>query len=203
MSTRTTILWMSILLLGCGCDRVIAKVQGVDLGIPDRAWAKDRPDLTVGWCGEASIQMALGYYGREVSQLEINQAGKPANADLYAQDIDPALKALGAKYTAYENKGGDVHGFIRWIRAELDQGRPVFCGLKIYPDQHPNWSLDHFVLVVGHKPGALLVNTQLDASGQIWIQESQLTSFEVGYSFENVHHLYLGRSIIGARTAPK
>jgi hypothetical protein len=197
MRTTTHFLLMSLLLLGSGCDRVIAKVQGVNLGIPDRAWAKDRPDLTVGWCGEASIQMALGFYGREVSQLDINKAGKPAHADLYAQDIDPALEALGVPYTAYANKGGDVHGFVRWIRNELDQGRPVFCGLKIYPDQHPNWTLDHFVLVVGHKPGALLVNTQLDASGQIWIQDSQLTSFDDGYSFENVHHLYFGRSIHG------
>lgn len=196
MSTRPLILLLSACLLWTGCDRVAGAAEVVDLGIPDRAWAKDRPD-GVGWCGEASIQMAMAHYGREISQREINQAGKPAHADLHAQDIDPALQTLGVKYTAFETRGGDVQSFIAWIRAELDKGRPVFCGLKIYPDQHPHWSLDHFVLVVGHKPGALLVNTQLDASGQIWIHESQLTSFEIGYSFENVHRLYFGRSIAG------
>ena len=191
------LLLIALLCLTSTCDQAVVHAETVNLGIPDRAWATDRPDLKVGWCGEASIQMALAYYGKEVSQLEINQAGEPAHADLYAQDIDPALRALGVKYEAFESNDGDVHGFIAWIRAELDKGRPVFCGLKIYPDQHPNWALDHFVLIVGHKPGALLVNTQLDADGPLWILESQLMSFEVGYSFENVHRLYLGRSIIG------
>lgn len=197
MMTRKYLLLIALLLLTVTCDGAVRQAKTVDLGIPDRAWAPDRPDLKVGWCGEASIQMALSYFGKEISQHDINKAGSPAHADLYAHDIDPALQTLGVKYRAFDTGGADVSGFIAWIRAELDMGRPVFCGLKIYPDQHPNWSLDHFVLVVGYKPGALLVNTQLDASGQLWISESQLKSFEGGYSFENVHRLYLGRSIIG------
>jgi len=169
----------------------------VDLGIKDSAWDPTRPDLGVGWCGETSIQQAMAYHGKEVSQHEINKAGNPKHADLYAQDIDTALGNLGVSYLAFDSASGTVEDFLDWVREQLDLGRPVFCGLKIYPDQHPDWALDHFVLAVGYKSGTLLLNTQTDCSGQVWVSDEQLTSYDAGYSFENKHHLYFGRSITG------
>ncbi len=35
----------------------------------------------------------------------------------------------------------------------------MLAGVKVLPTQHPEWGLDHFVLVVGHGDQGLLVNT--------------------------------------------
>ena len=182
----------------CGTQKVFEVGTGVvNLGIKDSAWDPNRPDLSVGWCGETSIQQAMAYYGVEVSQSEVNNAGNPEHADLYAQDIDTALDNLDVEYVVFDSTSGKVDDFLDWIREQLDLSRPVFCGLKIYPDQHPNWALDHFVLAVGYQSGSLLLNTQTDCDGQVWLSTTQLTSDNEGYSFENKHHLYFGRSIVG------
>jgi hypothetical protein len=75
---------------------------GVNLHIPDVAWDPKKADLNAGWCGEASIQMALSYYGKQVAQDVIHRAGKPSNSDLQDDDLEVALQALGAVFTRYE-----------------------------------------------------------------------------------------------------
>ena len=171
--------------------------RSVDLGIPDRSWDPTRPDHSVGWCGEACIQMAMAYYGREVSQHTINEAGEPDHADLYVYDLADALNALGVSYVAWNESDPEVSNFIAWIEDQVGRGRPVLCGIKIYPDENPGWYLDHFVLVVGFNSEGLLVNTQLDLHGQQTISRSQLSSMNNGYSFESSHRHYFGISITG------
>jgi hypothetical protein len=168
--------------------------EEVNLGIPDRWWDPGHED--VGWCGETCIQMALGYYGREISQEEINKAaGSPS--DITEDNMDTALTNLGVPYLPWDINNHDVDQFIEWIKDELRRGRPVICGTKIYPDEHPDWYVDHFVLAVGFDSTGLLLNTQNDCDGQITVSYSQLTSRRPGYSFENDQHLYFGRSILG------
>ncbi|BCS98684.1 hypothetical protein DSLASN_43160 [Desulfoluna limicola] len=171
----------------------------VNLGIPDRAWDSTRPDPSVGWCAEACIQMAMAYYGREVQQHVINRVGDPDHADLYAYEIDDVLDALGVTYRKGNESDQDASEFMAWVRGEIEQGHPVMCGIKIYPDEHPEWFLDHFVLFVGFGRGRFLVNTQLDFDGQQWLSTQQLSSMDTGYSLENSHKRYFGRSITGVR----
>jgi ABC-type bacteriocin/lantibiotic exporter with double-glycine peptidase domain len=199
-SSFAVLLSLTIMVTLSGCtnspDR-IDPVAGVGkLTIPDRNWDPQRPDPSVGWCGEACIQMALSYYGREISQREINQAGQPKHPDLYAGDMDRALRALGVTFTSYDQRG-NVSTFIAWIQQQFRAGFPVICGCKVYPDEHPDWSLDHFVLVVGFNAEGLWLNTQLDMSGQVLVSYAQLSSRRNGYSFENRDHRYFGRAITG------
>jgi hypothetical protein len=177
-------------------------VDEVKLPIPDRAWDPQRADPSVGWCGEACIQMAMGYYGKEVSQHLINESGHPRHPDLYAGDIDKALGVLGVLGVSFSDfeSTGDAAAFIDWIQRQLRLSHPVICGCKIYPDENPHWSLDHFVLVVGFDPQGLWLNTQVDLSGQVMVSYAQLQSRRKGYSFANRQHYYFGWAI--TRVAP-
>ena len=105
----------------------------------------------------------------EVSQAAVNRAGQPDHPDLYVYDIDDALDNLGVCYEASDESVTGVFDFVAWVKDQLAAGYPVLCGVKIYPDEHPDWSLDHFVLAVGYDEEGLVLNTQLDLDGQVVI----------------------------------
>jgi hypothetical protein len=126
------------------------------LPIADRAQAKESPPA--GWCGETAIQEGLLHLGVWAPQRVIHRAGKPSHPDLYATDIPVALTTLGVRQSFYGGPRG-YEPFARWARTALEAGDPVLAGVKILPTAHPDWGLDHFVLVVGHGKRGLLVNT--------------------------------------------
>ncbi len=169
----------------------------VNLNIADRDWDPKRPDKSVGWCAETSIQMALAYYGIDISQKSINRAGSPSHSDLYMDEIDVALDELSVKYISWKGKDKELDDFLIWIRSMLDSHYPVLCGVKIYPDEKPKWFLDHFVLIVGYNKKGLLVNTNM--KGQKLISYKQLTSFNHGFSFKNRKNRYFARAITGLK----
>lgn len=197
ISTRYTLMLAIIalavptLLGGCA-----AKAKpSCHLDIPDRKSAPDRPDSSVGWCGEACIQMAALYYGKHISQHEINRAGAPKHPDLYSNDIPKALGNLSMRYRAWDEANQDIDSYIQWIKKQISLGRPVLCGMKIYPDKHPNWSLDHFVLATGYDRDSVLINTNI--FGRVHFPLDQLKSMDSGYTFENKYKKYFAYSIIG------
>jgi hypothetical protein len=114
------------------------------------------------------------------SQRLINRAGKPVHPDLYSSDIPVALAGLHVRFTFYPARRGGFDAFARWAREALGAGDPVLAGVKILPTKHPEWGLDHFVLVVGHGPKGLLVNTTWGY--RAWVGD---TATE-GLSFRNV-----------------
>ncbi len=172
--------------------------RNVHLDIPDRDEDENAPEE--GWCGETSIQMALGYYGKQVSQQAINLAGKPKQPDLWEDDINVALDALGVKYAAWDENDWDVDGFLTWITTQLEAGYPVLLGVKIYPDENPDWEVDHFVLVVGCDKDSLIINTNNAGEGQVHATYDELTNnFVDSYSIINRQKYLFGRSIQGLR----
>ena len=180
------------------CDLDISK-GGVNLHIPDVAWDPKKADLNAGWCGEASIQMAFSYYGKQVAQDVIHRAGKPSNSDLQDDDLEVALQALGAVFNRYEGESKDSKEFVGWIEEQLRSKYPVICGCKIYPTEKPDWDVDHFVLVTGYNSKGLLMNTQLDCNGQVLVKYSELKSTKEGYSFINPRNVYWGVAVTGVR----
>jgi len=180
------------------CDLDISR-GGVNLYIPDVAWDPKKADLEAGWCGEASIQMALSYYGKKVDQDVIHRAGKPTHSDLQDDDLEVALQALGAVFTRYEGEAKDSKEFVGWIQEKLRSNYPVICGCKIYPTDQPNWDVDHFVLVSGYNSKGLLMNTQLDCDGQVLVKYKELSSTKEGYSFINPRKIYWGVAVTGVR----
>ena len=176
----------------------------VRLNIPDRAWDPHRPDLEIGWCGEACIQMAMAYYGKEVEQAAINRAAGAGAAvpEIITDNMDIALDSLAVRYDRWDSANHDVRVFIAWIKLALREGHPVICGVKTYPEEHPNWACDHFVLAVGYDDRGLLLNTQHDFDGQMLVTYDDLTSLDKGseiYSFQSPYHRYFARAILGLR----
>jgi tetratricopeptide (TPR) repeat protein len=176
-------------------ETAVRKGDNVLLGIAPQIHALGRPPE--GWCGEVAIQEALLYYGLYYPQEQINEAGSPAQPDLHSHDILKALRMLGIEYQQWPVGPSDPGDFLRWVRRQIAAGLPVLVGVKIYPTQHPEWSLDHFVLAVGVEGESLVLNTTW---GFRYIcTERQLRSTEEGFSFANKHNSFYGISIKGPR----
>jgi len=192
-------LLVAVMILSA-CEAMAAESEDqVNLNIPDRAWDPVYANLTFGWCGETSIQMAMAYFGREVSQKDINQAAGPDIPGINESDVDTALTALGVAFTPWPDSEQDLDGFIDWIKKELCEGHPVICGTKIYPDEHPDWYVDHLVLAVGFDENGLILNTQTNCDGQQNVSYDQLKSRNEGYSFKSNQDRYFGRAITGLK----
>jgi len=171
----------------------VSPEKEVRLDIPDAGQEKRAPEE--GWCGESAIQMALGYYGEYASQKAINRAGNPSHPDLNDDDIPTAMKGLGLEFKTWDGKG--LQPFLTWIRGELAAGHPVLLGVKIYPTEHPDWDLDHFVLAAGCTKDSLTLNTTWGRQETLSI--AQLSSEKEGLSFANPHNSYFGYSITGTK----
>ena len=173
--------------------------DSVLLDIPDRRWDPEREDNGEGWCGEACLEMAMAYYGVDITQREINEAAVDRTPGLTEENIDQAINTLGVQYRIWNDEEPDLELFLEWIREGLRRGHPVLVGTKIYPDEHPRWYVDHFVLVVGFDERGLVMNTQLDLDGKIHVSYAQLASRNDGYSFANRHDTFFGREITGVK----
>jgi len=125
------------------------------LPVAPRAQARESPPE--GYCGETAIQEGLLLLGVYAAQTHVNRLGRPVHPDLYSNELPVALRALGVRFTAFP--GGGYTAFVAFAREALAQGRPVVAGVKILPTAHPEWGLDHFVLVVGEGRDGLLVDT--------------------------------------------
>lgn len=161
-----------------GADETRDPPAAVLLPIPARSQAPESPPS--GWCGETAIQEGLLHLGVWAPQRVINAAGRPSHPDLYSPEIPVALSALGVRHTFYAGARG-YEPFAKWVRAAIDEGVPVFAGVKLLPTQHPEWGLDHFVLAVGHGPKGLLVNTTWGS--QKWIDGTATTGISLEKAF--------------------
>ena len=132
-----------LLLVSCSSAKPFVASDYATIGIQSHALLPipnllQDPDSPVGgWCGEASIQMGLRYYHKDVSQKEINKAGNPSHPDLYSGDINRALKTLHMKYIEWNDNNQNLPQYVSWIKTNISKGYPVFCGMKINPTRHP------------------------------------------------------------------
>jgi hypothetical protein len=161
------------------------------LPIPARDQAAESP--SEGWCGETAIQEGLLYLGVWAPQRLIHRAGRPRHPDLYSPEIPIALAGLGVRHTFYPAKAPAFSAFAAWAKGALEEGDPVLAGVRILPTTHPEWDLDHFVLVVGHGAKGLLVNTT-------WGSRAWVADAEKGLSFKKAVY---GIRLRGLRLAGK
>lgn len=174
-------------------ETLVKKDGNVLLGIAARDHALGRPPE--GWCGEVAIQETMLYYGVYYPQDMINEAGKPVHPDLYSNEIPIALKNLSMEFQYWNNESANLGDFLDWLRKQIADGTPVLTGVKIYPTQHDEWGLDHFVLTVGVKEKSLVFNTTWGF--RYTLSERQLRSTDKGFSFANKYNSYYGISIKG------
>jgi hypothetical protein len=87
------------------------------------------------------------------------------------------------------------------VRGALAEGDPVIAGVKILPTAHPDWGLDHFVLVMGHGPKGLLVNTTWGT--REWVGDTTTPGLSLKNAFYGIrlHGLRLASSGVPARLA--
>ena len=195
------------LLLFVGCMTVQDPGDGttdrVNLNIRDRWWDPvNTPDE--GWCGEASIQMAIGYYRTEVSHVASTMRTtqlSPISPTDHGRGAEHARRILHEVGRVQSERGWY---FILWIQDGFVLGLPGSCGMKLYPDEHPQWYVDHFVLAVGFDEDGLILNTQLDCDGQSNISYEELASTRLaeqnyGYAFADKQNRYFGRIITGVQ----
>ncbi len=205
---RTLILLTTIILLGASAsplpseekriDRrgassgVASKVSGpISLEIKDVPQEPRSPKE--GWCGEAAIQMALLHYGIYISQRHINMAGSPKHPDLYSNEMPIAMKNVGLTFERWGGVG--VFPYVNWIRTHLKKGSPVLVGAKIYPTKHPEWGLDHFMLVAGCTQEGITFNTTWGK--QVTVSDTDLASRKDGFSFKSNWNGNYGYAITG------
>ncbi|MCW8347917.1 C39 family peptidase [Vibrio sp. ZSDZ65] len=171
----------------------------VRLNIPNLNWDKyTRGVRSVGWCGEASLQMIALYYGYYYSQKTINEAGSPKKLDLYSDEISIAMNKLGFKYSTYINYSTEnVNDYLVWMKESMKKGFPVFSGVKRNPSGNPNWSLDHFVVLVGFSEGYITYNSNNQRYGQVRVEASTFMGSSQPYGLENKFNHYFGFSISG------
>ena len=165
------------------------------LNIADRKHDAAAPKQ--GWCGENAVQQALLYHGAYFPQKLINQAGKPSHPDLYSGDIPVALRNLQVDFEQWPWKRCAFDKFLAWAKGGIAKGEPVLAGMKIYPTAHPEWGLDHFVLLVGFEKDALLVNTTWGKQARLTTK--QLLSTNKGLAFKNRYGCYYGIRIKGLK----
>lgn len=173
--------------------------DSVKLNIPNLNWDTFVPGVeTVGWCGEASIQMIALYYGYYHSQKTINQLGDPQHLDLYSNEIEKVMKKLGFQYSSYVNQSpGSVDHYVEWIKGKLAKKAPVFSGIKRNPSGNPNWSLDHFVVLVGYGQGYIEYNSNNQFYGQVKLDEALFKRSGVPYTLRNPTNSYFGFAVKG------
>jgi hypothetical protein len=174
--------------------------RAICLNIAPRDDAPAHP--SEGWCAEVAIQEALLSFGAYFPQKAINAAGHPEHPDLYADEIPTALKNLHVRFVAWPWDGPpqELPRFLRWTRRWIAARHPVLVGVKIYPTEHADWSLDHFSLAVGTAEKAILFNTSWGYRATC--TEQQLTSVREGFSFANDQHRYYGICIQGMERHP-
>jgi hypothetical protein len=168
------------------------------LNVPDRPQAPGSPRS--GWCGECAIQQTLLFHGAYFSQQDINRAGSPRHPDLYASEIRPAYRRLGARIESGP-RGADLPAFLAWIRRCIERGWPVFVGMKVHPTAHPEWMLDHFTVVSGARPAGLVINTTWNR--QVELSDARLASEKKGLSFQNRFRRYFGIAVRGFEGRPE
>ncbi|MCP4136348.1 MAG: hypothetical protein GY754_35585 [bacterium] len=109
-----------------------------------------------GSCGEASLWPIFKAAGKNISQAAINRAGGNTGSGLYARELFVAMKKykIPHRNISKQISGARAKSYRRYLYKGLieriKKGKPILLGVKIYPDEHPGWACDHFILLVGY-----------------------------------------------------
>jgi len=138
-----------------------------------------------GNCGEACLFTVFRMQGKTMPQKKINASGTIYNRGLHGSEIK---RVVQKKNIIHKDISLTVLNYSEYLRETIIptilSGNPVLLGVKIYPDTHPEWSADHFILLVGYDANAdeIIYNT-----GHLRrkISVNKLLNKEDGYSIVN------------------
>ncbi len=144
---------------------------------PDIYW-----EIPEGSCGEACIWSVSQFFKINISQKEINEIVNPPNRGIHSGEILKVLKKLKIPFSNISSTVSDPSLFLKEkIIKNIEAGNPVLLGVKIYPDENPQWVCDHFILIVGFNPYTkeLIFNSNEERDR---IKQSKLLNKKDGYS---------------------
>jgi hypothetical protein len=105
-------------------------------------------NITGGNCGEAVLWTICHYFGNNLSQQQINYIGGDPGRGLYGNEVINVLDSLKIPFN-FRDKADTWENTVDTLRNIIIKGNPVILGVKIYPDLHPEWYCDHFILLTG------------------------------------------------------
>ena len=158
-----------------------------DFIIPGYDPPKDYFDVPGGGCGEACLWTVIHARGRNATQAEINRAGGNPGRGLHSNELFFAMEKYGIHYSVIPGRVNDFRTFLHdEIIGTIKRGRPVLLGVKIYPDLHPRWACDHFILLIGYNrtTGELIFNSN---NRMERVPAEKFLDMENGYSIVNAH----------------
>ena len=166
--------------------KMFRPVQPGDIVIPDMQPPLEHLSIEEGSCGEACLSTVFQAHGLKLPQLLLNRAGGNPGRGLHTNELFDALNKYGIKHTARFQSG--VKDYGKYLQDNVidpvTSGNPVLLGVKIYPDKFPQWSCDHFILIVGYNPGTQeLIFNDFGARKRIAI--TKLIDTTDGYSVVN------------------
>lgn len=139
-------------------------------------------DIPEGSCGEACIWAITNSLKMKISQKKINALANSPGRGIHSGEILKVLKKLKIPFTEMSSTASDHRLFLEEkIIASIKTGNPVLLGVKIYPDENPEWACDHFILVVGFNETAQeLIYNSNDERSRITL--AKLLNRKEGYS---------------------
>jgi hypothetical protein len=149
---------------------------------PETYW-----DIPEGSCAEAVLWTVINAHGVPASQREINRAGGEPGRGLYNTEIPRVLRKYRIAFKDLTRNGADYRGFLYGeVIDSVLRGHPVLLGVKEYPDNHPEWTVDHFILVVGYdvKDDLLIYNSN---NRREELRAEELLDNDGGYSLLSRH----------------
>ncbi|OGI69514.1 hypothetical protein A3A09_00210 [Candidatus Nomurabacteria bacterium RIFCSPLOWO2_01_FULL_42_20] len=156
-----------------------------DYIIPNADPPESSLDIKEGGCGEDCLSTVFRMQEKAMSQKEINESVRNPGRGLHGNEIIKALEKnditykdisiITRRYSEYLNKV---------IIPAILNNNPVLLGVKIYPDEHPEWTADHFILLVGYNSitNELIYNSNNERER---ISVQKLLNNERGYSIVN------------------
>jgi len=162
--------------------------------IPVKPRDGEKPD----YCAETCIQEAMIYFGKSISQVEINRAGGGDKVQgLWSDGIETALRTLGVKHEKWRLNNPKYFDYIETIKQKIDQGFPVLVGVKINPTKHPNWFCDHFILLVGYTDDSFIFNSPTQRKERSFVQFRDGDRDGSGWTLTNPFDHFFGVAIKG------
>jgi hypothetical protein len=123
-------------------------IKKTDYKIKNLAPPPDVYSISEGSCGEAVLWTICQYFGKNLSQKEINKIGGDPKRGLHGNEVIAVLDSLKIPYKNMK-KAETWASTVDTLKNAIIGGNPIILGVKIYPDQYPAWSADHFILLTG------------------------------------------------------
>jgi len=161
-------------------------------------------NIKEGSCGEACLWSLINSKEFITSQIEINHEGGGPGRGLHANELHRVLDKYDFEYVDTMNKSyftyalsfinpanlfsSDIEKYKDFVYdviiEKIRKGIPIILGIKINPDKHFFWDIDHFILLVGYneKTNELIFN---NFNKRDRIRVDKLLNTTQGYSLIN------------------